>query len=192
MDVIKLVRDWVKEVYSNADHLLRTEYWLLKLDPKADSASRIAAFTHDIERAFSKGRKPPSPETAGAKWDDPIYNLWHGKRSARFVGQFLKVHGASKKLANKVKRLIISHEIGGDPETDFLKDADSVSFLEINAPLFFSQIPEKLSKQEVKEKFDYMFNRISSEKARKLALPFYKKALNDLEICNKNKSYQIK
>lgn len=189
MDTVKAVGKWVKGIYFNADHLIRTAYWLKKLDPNADLASIIASITHDIERAFPKNRRPPSSEFSGAKWDDKEYNLWHGKRSARFVEKFLKKQGATEEIVSKVKHLIVYHEIGGDRETTLLKDADSLSFLEINVPLFISRInvrvstsriPRKLAKQEVKEKFNYMFNRISSKKAKSLARPFYKKALAKL------------
>ena len=38
-----------------------------------------------------------------------------------------------------------------------------------------------LSKEEVKRKFDWMFNRISLPKAKRLAKPFYEKAVAELE-----------
>jgi hypothetical protein len=175
------IRNWVREICSNADHLLRTEYWLLELNSEIDLASRIAALTHDIERAFPKGRKPPSPEMTGAKWDDPLYNKWHGERSANFTGQQLRKLGAKETIINKVKFLIEFHEFGGDPEVDLIKDADSLSFLEVNVPLFVSWIPDKMSKEEVREKIDHMFYRISSPKSRKLALPFYQEAVSFLK-----------
>ena len=181
-NIVKRVRDWVKKIYGNSQHLLRTGYWMKKLDPKCDLATYLAAITHDIERAFPEGRVPPSPEIRGVKWDDKKYNLWHGRRSAEFVEKFLIENGfREQEVIRKIRRLITYHEIGGDKETDLIKDADSLSFLEINAPLFISWVPQKASVKEIKEKFDYMFNRISSEKARKLAEPFYKKALKRLE-----------
>lgn len=182
MKIIKIVEGWIKKTYDNADHLLRTGDWLKKLNPKADLASVLAAITHDIERAFPEDMTPPSPEIKRAKWDDEEYNLWHGKRSAEFAEKFLLESGVdNQQLINKIKRLIVYHERGGDSETDLIKDADSLSFLEINVSLFISWIPEKATKAEIKEKFDYMFNRISSKKAKKLALPFYKRAIRALE-----------
>lgn len=64
MGLLKLVEDWVKENYRGADHLLRTGYWLKRLNHRADQASMIAAISHDIERAFEEGRTPPIPELA--------------------------------------------------------------------------------------------------------------------------------
>lgn len=63
-----------------------------------------------------------------------------------------------------------------------MKDADSLSFLEVNVDMFLSWIPEKFSKEEVREKFDYMFDRIGGKKAKKLAEPLYKIALEKLEM----------
>lgn len=168
------VRDWVLNIHDNADHLVRTVDWLDKLDPEAGEALRIAAVAHDVERAFGEGRIPPTSEYVD--WDDPVYNLWHGERSAKFLSGFLRRHGAEKNLIREVGRLVVVHEVGGFPEADILKDADSLSFLEINVDKFISWIPEKVSKEEVKKKFDYMFNRIGSSKATKWAQPLYEGA----------------
>lgn len=181
MDIVKEVESWVKKNYLTDNHLLRSKYWLRELKPNADLANIIAVITHDIERGFPKNRKPPSPDVGGAKWDDKEYNLWHGKRSARFALKFLRRFRIDSPVIKKVKKLITYHEIGGDKERDLIKDVDSISFFENNISLFYSWIPKRASKNEIKEKFDYMFNRISSVKARKLALPFYQKALKDLE-----------
>ena len=46
-------REWVRTNYQKgAQHLLQTEAWLLYLDPDASEALLLAAFTHDMERAF--------------------------------------------------------------------------------------------------------------------------------------------
>lgn len=60
MDIVKLVRDWVKEKYTNDNHPLRSEYWIKKIDSYAGVVCTIAAISHDIERAFSEGRNPPN------------------------------------------------------------------------------------------------------------------------------------
>lgn len=178
--IVKVVKKWVEESYQNAEHLLRTGYWLKKLDPKADLASVVAAITHNIERAFQKDRKPPV--RVFGKGDDKTYSVWHGKRSADFVVRFLKKKRIKdREFLDKVKRLIISHESGGDREQNLIRDADSLSFLEINALFFLSRIPQELSKQEVKEKFDYMYQRVNSNKVKEMVKPFYEKALADLK-----------
>ncbi len=172
--LINAVKNWVKQIYSNADHLIRTEYWVRKLDPHASNALRIAALTHDIERAFKENRHPPGEEFGD--WEDPVYAQWHGQRSAEFTANFLKTEEARIQLIKQVADLIINHEQGGNTQADLLRDADSISFLEVNSPLFISWIPSKLSREQVENKIDYMFNRIGSDQARKLAQPFYNQA----------------
>lgn len=180
-NLIKKTEKWVNRIYSNADHLIRTGYWIKRIYPIADEAMVIAAITHDIERAFPEGRTPPSPELKGAKWDDDVYNQWHGNRSAKYVREFLEKNCAPQDLIKKVVKLISHHESGGWKEADYLKDADSLSFLEINPALFISRIGKDLSRNEAKEKFNYMYRRIENKKAKALAAPFYKKALKELD-----------
>lgn len=183
-NIVKAVRNWVRKNYQTDKHLLRAEYWLKKLKPEADEAMVVAVISHDIERAFLKNRKP----RPNLKWDDKKRNIYHGKRSAAFVGNFLKKLGVKTRFISKVGRLITYHELGGDEERNLIKDADSLSFFENNISFFLLRTKEvdkytnkKLSKDDLKEKFDYMYKRISSEKAKKLAKPFYLKALEELK-----------
>ena len=169
---------WVEKIYFNADHLVRTAYWIKEITPKPSEALLLAALTHDIERAFKEGRKPLFPKIR--KWDDPKQNQWHSERSAKFVKDFLEKEDANSDLIKETLKLIRYHEEGGWNEADLLRDADSLSFLEINVPFFISRIPKELSKKEVKEKFNYMFMRIGNKKAKEIAKPFYKKAMFDL------------
>jgi hypothetical protein len=172
----------VKDKCFNAEHLLRTEYWMLELNPKASLALRVAAITHDVEKSFEKGRKSPKPEEK-VPWDDQVYCLWHGERSAEFTIKQLKIWKVKDKiLLNKIIHLIKFHELGGDEESELLKDADSLSFLEVTILPFIAWARRnKYTKESVKEKIEYMFNRISSPKAKKLVLPFYNKAIGELE-----------
>src|SRR4030042_4623664 len=186
MDIIRQAREWVGKNYTSDKHLLRAEYWLKKLKPDADEVMIGAAISHDIERAFLENRKPPVEDSDN--WDDRKYSLWHGRRSAKFTGEFLKKLGIESKLVSRVKYLIVWHELGGDKDRNLIKDADSVSFFENNIPFFLNRksglenyTKRKVSRTNLRKKFDYMFNRISSKRARKFALPFYQKALKDLE-----------
>ena len=179
-DLINKAEDWIMNIHNNADHLIRTGFWIQEIYPEANEAMVIAAILHDVERAFEEGRIPPSPEFRGAKWDDTVYSTWHSKRSAQFTHDFLQREGKDTEFIEEVTTLINHHEEGGWKEADFLKDADSISFLEINAPLFISWIPKKLSKDEVQDKLDYMYGRIDDTKAKELASPFYNKAIETL------------
>jgi len=92
----------------------------------------------------------------------------------------LKKQSADEKLISRVKHLISKHEEGGDEDQNLLKDADSISFFENNVESFLTK-KDELGKEKVKEKFDWMFKRITSEKAREIARKWYEKALKDLK-----------
>jgi hypothetical protein len=55
MTVLDRAQAWVADVHPHARHLERTLDWLLALDPHASERARIAAATHDIERAYPDG-----------------------------------------------------------------------------------------------------------------------------------------
>lgn len=182
-DIVKKAEEWIKDIHYNADHLIRTGYWAQQLQPDVSDEMLVACITHDAERAFPEGKKlrKPSATPGGIDWADKKHNLWHGKRSAEFVSTFLKEQNMNQQFIDTVVHLIEKHEMGGDEDQNLIQAADSISFLEINGPLFIQKIPEKLTKVQVKEKLDYMYNRIQLNQAKKLAQPFYEKAIKELE-----------
>ena len=180
-NIITKLKNWIKENHKSSKHLIRTGFWLKRIYLKADETMMIAAIAHDFERAFplrDKEIKIKNNDT----WDLKEYLLWHGKRSAEFLGEFLRENNASEELISKVKELVIYHELGGDEEKNAIKDADSISFLENNVDRFLEGVSGEYAKQVTKNKFDFMFNRISSLKAKKFAKPFYDKAMGKLNL----------
>ena len=176
------IREWVEKNCFNAKHLVRSAYWAKKLDPEVDEAIIIAALTHDIDRVFPGPDEIKSPFPSGLT-DKEYNNLYkkHGLRASRIVGEFLEKRGAKKKLINKVKKSVEKHEFGGTYEQNLVKDADSISFLEVNLPVFIGFIPEKRTKGEVRRKFEFMFERITLPEAKKIAKPFFKEAMAKLK-----------
>ena len=77
----------------------------------------------------------------------------------------------------KVKRLVGRHEVGGDDDQNLLKDADSLSFLENNIDYFLDTKIVQVGLESVRKKFEWMYQRITSPKAGKLAEPFYRRAM---------------
>lgn len=181
--LIQEVQRWVEENFprfGKVEHLIRSAHWVRQLDPDADEAVVIAAMTHDMERAFPGPASPPL-ESGYTPEEYRDYSIRHSLRSARIVGEFLKGQGADENLVGKVEKLIRSHEFGGSYEQNLVADADSISFLEVNALLFISWIPERRTKAEVREKFLLMYNRIKLPRAQELAKPFFEKAMEELE-----------
>jgi kynurenine formamidase len=126
-ELLERARGWMAEVHPHARHMERTLDWAVELDPQASEAVRIAAVTHDAERAY------PDREAgwdSAVSWDDPEYNRWHQARCARIVGEWLREQGADHVLAEQVESLVGAHEEGGWPEADVVQAADSLSFLE--------------------------------------------------------------
>lgn len=183
------VRSWVKNSFPKnypnrkieIEHLFQTEHWVRQIEPKADFALRVAALTHDIERAFPASKFPPHPKSGYTQEEYRRYQIKHSNRSARITGNLLKGLGVPKELIRNARHLIRAHEVGGTPRFDLLQAADSISFLEVKAPLFISWIPEERTWQEVKDKIDLMYNRIWHRKAKEMAKEPYKEAMRRLE-----------
>ncbi len=179
-ELFKKVRDFVEEEFGpdKMEHFDKTVYWVKQLKPDADEAMLIAAIAHDISRAVY--RKEHNELLKKYNFNDPEFLYFHQEKGAEIIEQFLKSEGADESLIRKVKFLIMQHEWGGNEDQNILKDADSISFFEVNAPGFFQRHPE-MGKEKIRAKFDWMFERISSEKARQIAEPMYRKAIEELD-----------
>ncbi|HYY03603.1 MAG TPA: hypothetical protein VE736_06935 [Gaiellaceae bacterium] len=164
--------------YWNAGHLLNTRDWLVRLEPNAPEALRVAAVVHDCERMF-----PGGPQAdPNAPHDDEAYLRAHSERSARFAGNWLRRTGADPALVDEVERLVRLHETGGTPAADVLQAADSISFLDVNDGVVLRWLADgRATREQARGKLDYMLERIRIERARELALPLYERSVARLE-----------
>jgi hypothetical protein len=133
--------------------------WVLKLKPDADEALKIAALSHDIDRAISKITEKDLKDFS--KIDD--FKREHSIRSAKFICDILKKHEYPQSIIDKVKHLVENHEFGGDEESNLLMDADSLAYFDYNIPSYL----KRNGKERTKEKVRFMYKRLSA-KARKL------------------------
>jgi len=156
-------------------HFERTVYWVKQLKPEADETMLVAAYAHDIERAFSIAKREPQKFGSGDILE--IHQIEGGK----IMYDFLTKNGADEEFARRVKELIGKHEEGGTEDQNIIKDADSISYFENNAPKHIKLTEKGYTKEEIKRKFDWMFDRISSERAKQIAEPMYKRAIQLLE-----------
>ena len=171
-----LVRDFVSRSFDgNTRHFDRTVEWVKKLKPEADEALLVAAMAHDIERAHRTTDRFDDHE-----FDSREFLDHHQKDGADIIAKYLKEHGAEHDFVERVRHLVSAHEYGGDEDQDILKDADSISFFECNAEFFIDKKVKEVGKDMVKRKFDWMFNRITSEKAKEIARPWYEKYAGEL------------
>jgi carbon-monoxide dehydrogenase small subunit len=171
--LIRAAQQWVIDKYPyNSRHLLKSLEWVDTIAPDAAEAVRLAALTHDMERAFP-GPDQPIAHTLG----DPSYDEAHSERSARIVGIWLREQGADAALIGDVEALVRVHEAGGWPEANLVQAADSLSFLETNIGLFLSFIQSgRYSTEEVAWKLRYTYERIRVPHARDLARPMFEHA----------------
>jgi hypothetical protein len=176
--LIDAARAWVIERYPyNRHHLLKTLEWLDRVSPGSAESVRLAALTHDMERAFP-GLDQPVIKTLS----DPEYERLHSLRSARIVGAWLREQHAREALVEHVEALIVAHEFGGWPEADLVQAVDSLSFLETNIDLFLGFVRSgKHPAHEVRKKFNSMFGRIQIPRLKLLAQPLVDSALQQLD-----------
>lgn len=175
----KKVEQFVKESFDKAgkeasvEHFIRTAYWITVLKPNTDEALLISGVAHDIERAFNG-------DWVKGSTDPDILNK-HQNLSAEKIAEFLKSLKAESVLIDRVKMLVSHHEDGGNNDQNILKDADCISYFE-NQALRHAVEWQKNGKsiKDIKKKFDYTFDKITSPKARKIAKPMYDNAIKKL------------
>ena len=122
-------------VPEDPEHSRNTLKWLLELDARADAALRIAALGHDIDRAV-EARKVRRADFA----DYDAFKAAHARNGARILLEILADCGIEDEAQmREVERLVCAHEVGGDPRSDLLKDADSLSYFDVNLPLYYAR-----------------------------------------------------
>jgi len=139
-------------------HAENTLEWLLRLDPEADEALQIAALAHDIDRAVEEVRV--------RRFDYEDYDRFkadHASNGAKILRDILDRCGIAASIADEACRLVMLHEVGGDPRSDLLKDADSISYFEVNMPLYF----QREGWDETKRRCIWGYDRLSA-RAKKI------------------------
>ena len=114
-------------------HAENTLYWLLRIYPEADLALKIAAIGHDIERAFPNRVKKEDYDN----YDE--YKKAHALHSAEILKKILLKFNLSDSIISKVYNCVKNHEHGGDFYSNILKDADSLSFFDVNIKYFYER-----------------------------------------------------
>jgi len=152
------IEDTIKMSWLATDpvHSRSTREWVLKLKPDADYALQVAALAHDIERGVSSEDEVKYREITG---DYSEQKVLHSKKSAEVTRYLLIDNDFNESFVSRVEQLILNHEIGGDPDSDVLKDADSLSFFQDNLSLYFKIYGES----STRFKIGYMYGRMSDD-----------------------------
>ena len=141
------------KVPEDPGHADNTLAWLFKLDPKTDPAMQIAALAHDIDRAIEERKVHRSD------FDDyDVFKAAHAQNGAKILWEILDDCQVPQPIADEACRLVTLHEVGGDPRSDLLKDADSISYFDVNMPLYF----QREGWDETKRRCVWGYRRLSS------------------------------
>lgn len=122
------------QVPEDPGHADNTLQWLLRLEPDASEALQLAALAHDIDRAIEETK------VRRADYDDyDVFKAAHARHGAQLLRPILIACDVALDIVNEACRLVVIHEVGGDPDADLLKDADSISYFDVNLPLYFQR-----------------------------------------------------
>ena len=133
-------------------HAENTLAWVLRLDAKAGQALQIAALAHDIDRAGE------SRKVRRCDYDDyEAFKAAHARSGANILRAILDECGVAKATADEACRLVVRHEVGGDYRSDLLKDADSISYFEVNMQFYY----EREGWEETKRRSIWGYRRLS-------------------------------
>lgn len=150
-------------------HGQETKAWLLKMDPEVPWQLQIAALAHDIERAvpYIEGMTPPEPPKEDLDYDS--YKNLHAKRSAEIVSHILKTFDFETADITRISNAIEKHEVGGDPDSDLVRDADSIRWFDSG----YTRYTKSFGMEAAKEKGWWMYKR-ATNKTKKLmdTLPY--------------------
>ena len=140
MDSIDCAKQKIREIIAGSRvpedprHAENTLKWLFRLEPKADQALQIAALAHDIDRAVE------TRKVRRADFNDyDAFKAAHARNGAAILRAILQKCGIDGPVTDEACRLVGLHEAGGDPRSDLLKNADSISFFEVNMPMYYQR-----------------------------------------------------
>ncbi len=89
--------------------------------------------------------------------DYDAFKAAHARNGARILRTILDECGVDQPTTDEACRLVIRHEVGGDPSSDLLKDADSISFFDINMPFYY----QREGWEETKRRCIWGYHRLS-------------------------------
>ncbi len=130
----------------------------MRLEPDADQAMQLAALAHDIDRADDVTK------VKRANFDDyDAFKSAHARNGAEILRSILIRCDVEEDIVDEACRLVEVHEVGGDPSSDLLKDADSISYFDVNLPLYY----QREGWAETKRRSLWGYRRLSA-RARKI------------------------
>lgn len=95
---------------------------------------QLAALAHDIDWADEKTK------VKRADFDDyDAFKAAHARHGAVILKEILVNCQVEPTIIEQACELVIQHEVGGNVLSDLLKDADSLSYFEVNMPPYYAR-----------------------------------------------------
>jgi hypothetical protein len=121
------------EVPEDSRHAKNTVEWLVRLRPNTGMVLLLAALGHEIDRAT------PNRIRREAFDDYDAFKATIAERSAVLLAKIFSECGVEEAIASEACRLVCLHEVGGDPDANLLRDADSLSYFDVNLPFYYQR-----------------------------------------------------
>jgi hypothetical protein len=81
--------------------------------------------------------------------------------------EFLSKFSINSNIIERVTYLVLYHEFGGNPDANILRDADSISYFDVNLPYYF----QRHSEEETIFRIEWGYNKLSKA-ARSIVINF--------------------
>lgn len=142
----------------------RLTEWVLRLEPQASEALRIAARGQHVQRWTIPRSQYPMTRQGYLRWRETL-KTFHAKT----VAELMREAGYDDGMIQRVTRLITKKNLGTDPEVQTLEDALCLLFLEAQ----FADLQRKTADEKMREVVRKTWRKMSPqahEEARRLAL----------------------
>lgn len=134
--------------------------WVLRLDPGASEALRIAARGQHVQRWTIPRDRYPMTRAGYLKWRETL-KAFHAKT----VGGLMAEAGYAPDEIERVRTLILKKQLVSDPQTQTLEDALCLLFLETQFDDLKRKTPDEKMREVVRKTWAKM-----SPKAREVAM----------------------
>ena len=138
----------------------RLTNWVLRLNPDASEALRIAAHGQHIQRWTIPRSQYPMTRQGYLRWRETL-KTFHAKT----VGELMREVGYLAEMVQRVQQIIGKRQLPNDPDTQTLEDALCLVFLETQFAELRQKTPDEKMRDIVRKTWKKM-----SDRARQLAL----------------------
>ena len=141
-------------------HAKRLTDWVLRLNPRASEALRIASRGQHVRRWTIPRDRYPQGRAGYLRWRETL-KTFH----ANTVAELMREAGYPPERIERVRGLMSKRQLGADPDTQTLEDALCLVFLELQFAAFRHTKPDETVRNIVRKTWGKM-----SEAARAEAL----------------------